>query len=297
MLKDILHIPNNICTFKNMDSSSFQEMTNPASSVTGGRSGENCPQMALGQNQSLKVLSFPSIVKQQGHLELSAILAGMGLTDEQRRAVEFATRGQRENPMWGIMREGRITSSNFGVLLPALQSGREVSSSAISRLIEPRSLEHVPAIKWGIQNEEKARKAFEEEKQVVVQDSGLWLSKSGVLGASPDGLVGSTELVEIKCPYSARDMTIEEAVSELDYFFLEKVGEDYQLRQNHDYWHQIQGQIHIAGRDVCYFVVWTTKDRVIVPIKRDKEWQPNLQLLENFYESKLLPKLLNCAEH
>ncbi|KAJ8271615.1 hypothetical protein COCON_G00104740 [Conger conger] len=176
--------------------------------------------MALGQNQSLKVLSFPSIVKQQGHLELSAILAGMELTDEQRRAAEFATRGQRENPMWGIMREGRITSSNFGVLLPALQSGREVSSSAISRLIEPRSLKHVPAIKWGIQNEEKARKAFKEEKQVVVQDSGLWLSKS-VLGASPDGLVGFTELVEIMCPYSAWDMTIEEAVSKLDDFFLE----------------------------------------------------------------------------
>jgi hypothetical protein len=58
---------------------------------------------------------------------------------------------------------------------------------------------------------------------------GLWLHSSGVLGASPDGFVIqppqhirvhlqqdmakdlSPELIEVKCPYSVRDMSVVDA--------------------------------------------------------------------------------------
>ena len=43
---------------------------------------------------------------------------------------------------------------------------------------------------------------------------GIWLDPSGVLGASPDGVVDG-RLLEVKCPYSARDMTITQAVNAL----------------------------------------------------------------------------------
>ncbi len=58
----------------------------------------------------------------------------------------------------------------------------------------------------------------------IYLNAGIWLHESGELAASPDGLVvlgpttavhgnvtGSPKLVEIKCPYSARDMTVAEA--------------------------------------------------------------------------------------
>uniref|UniRef100_A0A0E9W9S8 Uncharacterized protein n=1 Tax=Anguilla anguilla TaxID=7936 RepID=A0A0E9W9S8_ANGAN len=32
-------------------------------------------------------------------------------------------------------------------------------------------------------------KAFEQATGLKVEDSGLWLTRSGILGASPDGLV------------------------------------------------------------------------------------------------------------
>jgi hypothetical protein len=59
---------------------------------------------------------------------------------------------------------------------------------------------------------------------------GLWLHESGVLAASPDRLVQklpklpqvhyqselaryfSPQLIEVKCPYSSRDMTVLDAV-------------------------------------------------------------------------------------
>lgn len=60
---------------------------------------------------------------------------------------------------------------------------------------------------------------------------GIWLHHSGALGASPDGIVISApstvdvhyqskeaeqllpDILEVKCPYTARDMTVMEATS------------------------------------------------------------------------------------
>jgi len=67
--------------------------------------------------------------------------------------------------------------------------------------------------------------------------TGLWLHKSGVLAASPDGLVVQPPtcevhslnrncrlptLIEVKCPYSAKDMTVAAAALTLKDFYLGK---------------------------------------------------------------------------
>ena len=52
---------------------------------------------------------------------------------------------------------------------------------------------------------------------------GIWLHESGVLGASPDGIVvvpDGTEkvLLEVKCPYKHRDQTVmQAALSDKDF--------------------------------------------------------------------------------
>lgn len=68
---------------------------------------------------------------------------------------------------------------------------------------------------------------------------GLWLHESGVLGASPDGIVmrppkcvvhhqteaanfTPPELIEVKCPYSARDLSVYNAACTVKDFFLGK---------------------------------------------------------------------------
>ena len=61
-----------------------------------------------------------------------------------------------------------------------------------------------------MQHEATAIGVYEMSENVEVTSSGLWLSASGVVGASPDGFVGSTKTVEVKCPYSARSAPFRE---------------------------------------------------------------------------------------
>ncbi|GFQ67041.1 yqaJ domain-containing protein [Trichonephila clavata] len=61
------------------------------------------------------------------------------------------------------------------------------------------------AMKYGLANEEIARKQYEKEYATEVKICGLFVDKhKPFLCASPDGLVGDDGLIEIKCPYSAR---------------------------------------------------------------------------------------------
>ncbi|KAJ8886961.1 hypothetical protein PR048_013175 [Dryococelus australis] len=66
---------------------------------------------------------------------------------------------------------------------------------------------------WGLQKEPIAIALFASERNVEVQSSGLIVDeKCPFLAASPDGLVGKTKIIEIKCPASARTMAIGSAV-------------------------------------------------------------------------------------
>ena len=51
-----------------------------------------------------------------------------------------------------------------------------------------------------------------EQKNLCVEESGLWLRLSGMLAASPDGLVGRNALLEVKYQFTQSDCTIAEAV-------------------------------------------------------------------------------------
>ena len=76
-------------------------------------------------------------------------------------------------------------------------------------------------------------------------------------------------------------------------FFLTK-SEDgsFDLKRDHVYWHQVQGQMHLTNRNICYFVVWTTNETVVIKVIKDLQWGSNLELLKQFYKSNILPKLV-----
>jgi len=42
---------------------------------------------------------------------------------------------------------------------------------------------------------------------------------------------------------------------------MEIVSENLILKKNHQYYFQVQGQLHITKINVCYFVVWTPKGK------------------------------------
>ncbi|XP_034060442.1 uncharacterized protein LOC117538673 [Gymnodraco acuticeps] len=196
------------------------------------------------EHYSLETLTVPEILKSVGHQGPEAIVASMALSEEQQRAIQVATTGQRTNPNWHLFRKGRLTASNFGAVLRS----KRVTASLIARVLgQQQALDGVLSVQWGTMNECEGVRAFTTATQMQVHESGLWLSQSGVLGASPDGLVGSSAVLEVKCPYGAREMTISEAL-QIKGFCVSKEGETFSLREEHHYWHQVQGQLHLTAR-------------------------------------------------
>ena len=55
---------------------------------------------------------------------------------------------------------------------------------------------------------QRKKKQYMESTSVVIQERGLFLLDSGLLGGSPDGAVSDNCIVEVKCPWSARTKTI-----------------------------------------------------------------------------------------
>jgi hypothetical protein len=116
------------------------------------------------------------------------------------------------------------------------------------------------------------------------------------LGASPDGLIDEDSIIEIKCPFSARDLTVEEAVkSKIIKFCYIDTENKIRLKPNDRYMYQIQGQLEITDRKYCYFFVYTRKDYHCELILRDSDfWQSKMvEKLQKFYYSAFLPEYLD----
>ena len=219
------------------------------------------------------------------------LLQKLQITSDDQQIIHEATIGQRDNPSWLLLRKGRLTASNFGHILNA----KKITASLVKRITEQCDLSKVKAINWGISNEKEGIKTFTETMNLPVQESGLWLDLCGTLGASPDGLVGENEIVEVKCPYTYRNTTVEEAISSKDFFIRNTEDGSYELKKGHKYWHQVQDQLYITGRDLCYFVVWTTQQTMILPIDKDPEWAENVPKLKEFYKTYIIQKLTSSA--
>lgn len=181
-----------------------------------------------------------------------------------------------------------MTASNFGSVINA----KRVTPSLIKRLLGEYDISRVKAVAWGVTNEAEAIKTFTAKTHLEVAETGVWLDESGVLGASPDGLVGEDHVLEAKCSYTFRNASIEEALKSETFCLEQKEDGSYSLKRNHVYWHQVQGQMYLAKRNYCYFVVWTNNWCVIIEIKKDPSWEENLTRLREFYFKHLFPKIV-----
>ena len=225
---------------------------------------------------------------QLGDDQLTYFVNNVKLSNEQILSVSNITIGQRSNPAWHLARKGRLTASNFGAVLAA----KRVTPSLLKKLLGEYDLSGVKAIQWGVNNEAEAIKEFEKQTGLKVKETGIWLDESGILGASPDGLVEANAVLESKCPYTQRNMPIEEAINSPNFYLKKDEDGNIVLKKDHAYWHQAQGEMYFSKRDLCYFVVWTTKDTVVIKITKDNSWEENLSILKRFYFAHIFPKII-----
>ena len=210
------------------------------------------------------------------------------------RQVAFETTGQRNSFYWLQMRSGKLTASNFGKAISAMNNKHPSNILRLRNdMYHPPDLERVAAVRWGVDHEKQAIDEYVKESHAIVKPTGLWLFPNGIMGASPDGLVFAdahdtkpSGVIEVKCPYSMRDVTINcetEWHTHLKYLDCQN-----RLRATHQYYHQIQGEMYAVDVLWCDFIIWTPHNILIKRIKRDPHWgQHYLGKLEDFYQEHL----------
>ena len=224
------------------------------------------------------------------------VTSQLPLSPAKIQAAEVATRGQSDNSMWAIVRKGRLTASNFGPVLKCTAAGRKPSKSLLKTLLGDYDLSGLRAIQWGLNHERVAIEAYEKHTGSSVTASGIWLSSSGCLGASPDGLVGDDKIIEVKCPFRFQNEYAVDHVYDANFFAAinadGELGLNMKSQDGFKYYHQVQGNLALTGRKVCDFCVWTPQDLLFFPITRDESWADNIVKLEQFYQEHYLPAFL-----
>lgn len=120
--------------------------------------------------------------------------------------------GEQQSSQWLKERCGCLTASRMADAMAFLKGGKEaearkkykielvaerITDTMVSRFV-------TDAMQWGIEQEASARDRYEESTGSFIQKCGFALhGEIPYFGASPDGLVGTDGLVEIKCPTTA----------------------------------------------------------------------------------------------
>lgn len=112
------------------------------------------------------------------------------------------------SPEWFAARCGKVTASRVADIVARTKSGPAASrTNYAAQLLAERLTGKVeagftnPAMQWGTDKEPLAREAYEYERGVFVEEVAFIDHPSiAMTGASPDGMVGSDGMLEIKCP-------------------------------------------------------------------------------------------------
>ena len=166
--------------------------------------------------------------------DLNSIFNGMttveyalNVTSEQVEYLEEQTRLQSKSIVWHSMRIGRVTAS---ICYDAVHTNKENPFRSLMKKIcfpdEEKALLNVPALQWGGENEKNGLKEYVKmstHKDLVVSQCGLYIDESRpYVAATPDGLTSCSccgkGVLEIKCPYSYRDVPVEKMASEASTF-------------------------------------------------------------------------------
>ena len=215
-------------------------------------------------------------------------------------AAEYTVQGSDEQgtDAWRYARAGFCTASNFAKVMTepdaaGKKAGRTIGKTAEKYLDQvlteyltgrPAPEIHIAAFEYGHRWEQEAREVFEDRTGLNVDVVGfIQHQELPRVGCSPDGLIGDTEGLELKCPINWENHT-------------------HNLRTKEvppEYMAQIQGAMWVTKRDrwyfasYCPFIQEPDLRMVIVPVERDEKFIARLEtavtrfvrvLLESIHE-------------
>ncbi|XP_060859260.1 uncharacterized protein LOC132936537 [Metopolophium dirhodum] len=211
------------------------------------------------------------------------------------KKIEFETRDQSSSEMWYNERKIRLTASRFGQICKMRPNTS--CKNVVHNILYASDNLQTKSIQYGREMETLGRQKFEQLSKEKVYENGLIIDPEfPFLAASPDGLIGEHYLLEIKCPYSARDSNDAiEAVNSKLLQYCKVEGQKIKLKKDHVYYYQIMGQLHATKREKCFFVIYTAKWISIEEIYFDQSfWDSKMsEPLQKFYMKSLLPEIID----
>jgi len=154
---------------------------------------------------------------------------------------------------------------------------------------------------WGRRHEPIALKEY--QSAIKGSHENLKTRKRGLIinlryphfGASPDAIVEcagcGVGCVEITCPLSLCDKSKEEMEAGSACLVLE--DGDYTLDKNHEYYYQVQMQLHVSNLPYCDFVMWTPTVLWIERVSMNEAfWKEHSETATTFLYVAVLPELV-----
>ena len=185
---------------------------------------------------------------------------------------------EQRSEEWFKARKGRVTGSSVGAILGVSPFTKR--ADVMRRMVRdwhgaPSEFTGNVATNWGTLNEEGAICQYEMNTGQMVEKCGFY-TMDDWLGASPDGLVGATGLIEVKCPYGLRDRP-------------NPVFKTAKMQVH--YYSQMQIQMYVTGREWCHFYQWAPNGDELETVHFDKPYTDTaLMALKRFYDEYLIER-------
>ncbi len=153
----------------------------------------------------------------------------------------------QRSPAWYAARLGRLTGSVASDVLATIKSGEAAARRDLRLRLVCERLTGVPqedaylnaAMLRGIECEPLAITAYEALAGAIVTPVGFLQHETLMAGCSPDGLVGTEGILEVKCPKSA---------THLRYLRQGGVPSEHVAQITHNLW--------VSGAEWCDFLSW-----------------------------------------
>ncbi|XP_063222723.1 uncharacterized protein LOC134531105 isoform X1 [Bacillus rossius redtenbacheri] len=244
------------------------------------------PDIEPGEMESRKRAVLDRLENEAGTPELCSVL-------------EKKTVGQHGNIAWREARLDRLTASLF-MKVCKMRDDTSCHNNVVA-VVNPREI-NTDAVKYGRINEPTAIKIYESKFGDRVAPCGLFVDpEHPYLGASPDGIISSDRIIEIKCLPSLNQLklknpsvtTIRDACKiKKMAVHLNSKGEII-LDKKSSYYYQLQGQLNICRVRYATLVLFCDFDTEFISVERDVNFWSNEMLpkLKRFYLECVLPEI------
>ena len=218
--------------------------------------------------------------------EISVTHIDQGTADR----IEKNTRGQSKNKLWHQERTKRIHSSNFGRICTAT---KRTDFDKLAESLTSVNNFYSGATSHGKKYESIAIQDYVTKTGNSVEQVGIFVSPTEpYLACSPDGIIKneSDGLIEVKCPFTAKDREI----SPITVPYLYENNKKLTLQESHPYHYQIQGALFCTGKKWCDLIVWTKKDMKIVKVAVDDTFVSDMRMkLSDFFKDHFRKAVLS----